>query len=164
MEIQTELNVWMEKGSLLKDELQCRFSSLCDIQEEITKALKTSAEDGDFDFTSYQAAKFQGEILNMKQENNKVADELQAGMDHVTTLQLEVEKAMAKLNEEYKFSASKKQQPSPQQLAHSESRSRVPLRSFIFGVTPKKQKRSLFAVVAPAMHKRYHAKARSQSS
>lgn len=164
MEIQTELNVWMEKGSLLKDERQCRFSSLCDIQEEITKALKTSAEDGDFDFTSYQAAKFQGEILNMKQENNKVADELQAGMDHVTTLQLEVEKSMAKLNEEYKFSASKKQQPSPQQLAHSESRSSVPLRSFIFGVSPKKQKRSLFAVVAPAMHKRYHAKARSQSS
>ncbi|KAM5577043.1 protein NETWORKED 2D [Rosa sericea] len=159
MEIQTELNVWLEKSSLLKDELQCRFSSLCDIQEEITKALKTSAEDGDFDFTSYQAAKFQGEILNMKQENNKVGDELQAGLDHVTTLQLEVEKFMAKLNEEYKFSASmKKQQPVQPQLTHSESRSRVPLRSFIFGVTPKKQRRSIFAVVAPAMHKKYHAK------
>ncbi|PRQ48478.1 putative protein Networked (NET), actin-binding (NAB) [Rosa chinensis] len=165
MEIQTELNVWLEKSSLLKDELQCRFSSLCDIQEEITKALKTSAEDGDFGFTSYQAAKFQGEILNMKQENNKVGDELQAGLDHVTTLQLEVEKVMAKLNEEYKFSASmKKQQPVQPQLTHSESRSRVPLRSFIFGVTPKKQRRSIFAVVAPAMHKKYHAKNRSNSN
>ncbi|KAL6227646.1 hypothetical protein ACLB2K_001603 [Fragaria x ananassa] len=165
MEIQTELNVWMEKSSLLKDELQCRFASLCDIQEEITKALKTSAEDGDFDFTSYQAAKFKGEILNMKQENNKVGDELQAGLDHVTALQLEVEKAMGKLNEEYKFSASiKKQQPAQAQLTHTESRSRVPLRSFIFGVTPKKQKRSIFAVVAPAMHKKYHGKSRSTSN
>ncbi|XP_050363376.1 protein NETWORKED 2D [Argentina anserina] len=165
MEIQTELNVWLEKSSVLKDELQCRFSSLCDIQEEITKALKTSAEDGDFDFTSYQAAKFKGELLNMKQENNKVGDELQAGLDHVTTLQLEVEKAMGKLNEEYKFSASmKKQQPNQQQLTDSESRSRVPLRSFIFGVTPKKQKRSIFAVVAPAMHKKYHAKSRANSN
>ncbi|CAL2267186.1 unnamed protein product [Prunus armeniaca] len=160
MEIQTELNVWLEKGALLKDELQCRFTSLCDIQEEITKALKTGAEDGDFEFTSYQAAKFQGEILNMKQENNKVADELQAGLDHVNALQLEVEKTMAKLNEEYRLSGSKKQPPA--HLAHSESRSRVPLRSFIFGVTPKKQKRSIFAVVAPAMHKRYQdSKARS---
>ncbi|KAM1161334.1 hypothetical protein ACFX2B_000444 [Malus domestica] len=160
MEIQTELNVWLEKGALLKDELQCRFTSLCDIQEEITKALKTSAEDGDFKFTSYQAAKFQGEILNMKQENNKVADELQAGLDHVNALQIEIEKTMAKLNEDYRLVGSKKQPPP--QLAHSESRSRVPLRSFIFGVTPKKQKRSIFSVVAPAMHKRYQdSKAKS---
>ncbi|KAM0971095.1 hypothetical protein PS1_019290 [Malus domestica] len=160
MEIQTELNVWLEKGALLKDELQCRFKSLCSIQEEITKALKTSAEDGDFKFTSYQAAKFQGEILNMKQENNKVADELQAGLDHVNALQLEIDKSMAKLNEDYRLAGSKKQ-PAPQ-LAHSESRSRVPLQSFIFGVAPKKQKRSIFAVVAPAMHKRYQdSKAKS---
>ncbi|KAJ6915572.1 hypothetical protein NC652_018266 [Populus alba x Populus x berolinensis] len=53
-----------------------KFTSLCDIQDEITSALKESAEDDEFKFTSYQAAKFQGEVLNMKQENNKVADEL----------------------------------------------------------------------------------------
>ena len=29
-------------------------------------ALKASAEDDDFKFTSYQAAKFQDEVLNMK--------------------------------------------------------------------------------------------------
>ncbi|KAK3165893.1 hypothetical protein QOZ80_1AG0039020 [Eleusine coracana subsp. coracana] len=32
--------------------------------------------------TDLQAAKFQGEVSNMKQENNKVTKELQAGLDH----------------------------------------------------------------------------------
>lgn len=152
-EVQTELTVWLEKSVLLKDEMQCRFASLCNIQEEITQALKTSAEDDDFKFTSYQAAKFQGEVLNMKQENNKVADELQAALDHVTSLQLEVDKALAKLNEEFALSGSRKQQEP--QLRHSESHSRVPLRSFIFGTKPKKQK-SIFSCMTPAMHRKYH--------
>ncbi|TKY69956.1 NETWORKED 2D [Spatholobus suberectus] len=152
-EIQSEITLWMEKGALLKEELQCRFSSLCDIQEEITAALKASAEDDDFRFTSYQAAKFQGEILNMKQENNKVADELQAGLDIVTSLQLEVEMALVKLNDEFGFSASKRQQNG--QLRQSETRAKVPLRSFIFGAKPKKQ--SIFSCMTPGMHRKYRA-------
>ncbi|XWS45020.1 hypothetical protein CRYUN_Cryun15aG0100100 [Craigia yunnanensis] len=151
-EVQTEMNVWVEKSVLLKEELKNRFSSLCEIQEEITKALKASAEDDDFRFTSYQAAKFQGEILNMKQENNKVADELQAGLDHVTTLQLEAERTLAKLTEEWGLSGSKSRQSS--QLQHSDSRSGVPLRSFIFGVKPKKQRTSIFSCVHPALHRK----------
>jgi len=153
-EIRTELTVWLEKSELLKDELQCRFSSLCNIQEEITTALKESAEEDEFKFTSYQAAKFQGEVLNMKQENNKVADELQAGLDHVTALQLELEKTLVKLDEEFEFSGSKKE--ADPQLGHVHSRSRVPLRSFIFGVKSKKQKPSIFSCMSPAMHRKYH--------
>uniref|UniRef100_A0A2N9IZP0 NAB domain-containing protein n=1 Tax=Fagus sylvatica TaxID=28930 RepID=A0A2N9IZP0_FAGSY len=153
-EIQTELTLWLEKSALLKDELQCRFSSLCNIQEEITTALKESAEEDEFKFTSYQAAKFQGEVLNMKQENHKVGDELQAGFDHVTTLQLELERTLAKLNEEFGLAGSRKQ-VGPQ-LRHTESRNRVPLRSFIFGVKPKKQKQSIFSCMSPAMHRKYH--------
>ncbi|KAJ1421050.1 hypothetical protein SESBI_13920 [Sesbania bispinosa] len=118
---------------------------------KITTTLKTSAEDDDFRFTSYQAAKFQGEILNMKQENNKVADEFQAGLDIVTSLQLEVEKALVKLNEQFGLSTSKRQQNG--QLRQSESRARVPLRSFIFGVKPKKQ----FSCMTPGMHRKYRA-------
>ncbi|XP_065875071.1 protein NETWORKED 2A [Euphorbia lathyris] len=152
-EIHTELSMWLETGVQLKDEVKSRFSSLCDIQEEITAALKESAEDDDIKFTSYNAAKFQGEILNMKQENNKVADELQAGLDHVTTLQLEVERTLAKLGEEYKLSGSK-DQPNIQ-LQHSDSRSRIPLRSFIFGIKPKKQKHSFFSCVTP-LQKKYN--------
>ncbi|KAE9614471.1 putative protein Networked (NET), actin-binding (NAB) [Lupinus albus] len=151
-EIQTELTVWLESTMLLKEELQHRFSSLCEIQEEIRIALNTSAGDDDFKFTSYQAAKFQGEILNMKQENNKVADELQAGLDLVATLQLDVEKALAKLNEQFGLSNSKRVQ-----VTNSESHNRVPLRSFIFGVKPKKQKQSIFSCMTPAMHRKYRA-------
>ncbi|OMO92802.1 KIP1-like protein [Corchorus capsularis] len=153
-EIQTELTVWVEKSVMLKKELKNRFSSLCEIQEEITTALKTSAEDDDFKFTSYQAAKFQGEVLNMKQENNKVADELQAGLDHITTLQLDVERTLAKLSEEWGLTGNKSRHSGL--LQHSESRSRVPLRSFIFGVKAKKQKTSIFSCVHPALHRKYN--------
>ncbi|XP_022752044.1 protein NETWORKED 2D-like [Durio zibethinus] len=161
-EVQTELSVWLEKSVLLKEELKNRFSSLCEIQEEITKALKASAEDDEFSFTSYQAAKFQGEILNMKQENNKVADELQAGLDHLTTLQLEVERTLAKLTEDWGLSGSKSRQSSQLQL--SDSRSGVPLRSFIFGVKPKKQKTSIFSCVHPALQRKYNGLRSGNSS
>ncbi|CAK8561800.1 unnamed protein product [Lathyrus sativus] len=146
-EIQNELTLWLENSAMLKEELQQRFASLCEIQEEITGALKASAEGYDFKFTSYNAAKFQGEVLNMKQENNKVADELQAGFDLVTSLQLEAEKALAKLNERFGLSNSKRNQIRP-----SDPKNRVPLRSFIFGVKPKKQKQSIFS-----MHRKYRA-------
>ncbi|XP_022929449.1 protein NETWORKED 2D-like [Cucurbita moschata] len=154
-EIQTELTVWSDKSAALKEELQTRFSSLCNIQEEITAGLKASAEEDDFSFTSYQAAKFQGEVLNMKQENNKVADELQAALDHIATLQHKVETNLSKLDEEFKLSGSKAQETP--QLRHSESRNRIPLRSFIFGVKQKKQKQSIFSGMAPVMQKKYHA-------
>lgn len=154
-EIQTELTVWMDKCVLLKDEQQSRFTSLCDIQEEITKAVKTSAEDEDFRFTSYQAAKFQGEVLNMKQENNKVANELQAGLDHITVLQIDVDRTLVRLNEEYEFSGPPNSHQDGSKLTHSPSRARVPLRSFIFGVKQKKRP-SIFTCMTPAMHRKYN--------
>jgi len=159
-EIQSEITVWVEKSALMKEEVQRRLSSLCVIQEEITNALKASAEDDDFRFTSYQSAKFQGEVLNMKQENNKVADELQAGLDIARSLQLEIEKALIKLNEQFGFSTSKRQESG--QLRESETRARVPLRTFIFGVKPKKQ--SIFSYMTPRMHRKFNsASARDQS-
>ncbi|CAH8337267.1 unnamed protein product [Eruca vesicaria subsp. sativa] len=151
-EINTDLGLWLEKGAALKEELKSRFESLCNIQEEITKALKSSAEDDDFRFTSYQAAKFQGEVLNMKQENNKVADELQAGLDHITTLQLEIDKTLGMLTEEFALSGSKNR--SELELQHSDSRSRVPLRSFIFGSKQKKAKPSIFSCMHPSLYRK----------
>ncbi|PIN19264.1 hypothetical protein CDL12_08062 [Handroanthus impetiginosus] len=139
-EIQTELSVWLEQSVSLKDELKGRFASLCSIQEEITKALKEGVEEDEIKFSSHQAAKFQGEILNMKQENNKVREELQAGLDHVRILQLEIEKTLRKLNEEFSISSEQ---------TDTFSRPRVPLRSFIFGTKPKKQKNSIFSCMHP---------------
>ncbi|MCD9638291.1 Kinesin- motor protein [Datura stramonium] len=136
-EIQNELTLWLEQSLSLKDELKRRFSSLCSIQEEITKALKEGVEEEEIRFSSHQAAKFQGEVLNMKQENNKVREELEAGVEHITTLQVDVEKTLRKLDQEFDVSGS---QP---QLTNSASRSKIPLRAFIFG-TKAKKKRSFF--------------------
>ncbi|PPR90407.1 hypothetical protein GOBAR_AA30276 [Gossypium barbadense] len=149
-EIQTELSLWVEKSKSLKEELKNRFASLCEIQEEITKALKASAEDEEFRFTSFQAAKFQGEILNMKQENNRVGDELQAGLDLAAALQRDAEKALTKLSEDWGVQGSKSRHGTGQQ----DPRSNVPLRSFIFGVKQKKQKTSIFSVVQG--QRKYH--------
>ncbi|GJM94422.1 hypothetical protein PR202_ga11063 [Eleusine coracana subsp. coracana] len=80
-ELKIELQVWLEQNEMLKGELQCRFDSLCSIQAEIEEAMEMGAdtEEG-ARFAPYQAAKFQGEVSNMKHENNKVANELQAGL------------------------------------------------------------------------------------
>ena len=153
-EIQTELSVWLEQNALLKEELQQRFSSLCNIQEDISRTLKEGPGDEEIKFTSYQAAKLQGEVMNMQQENNKVAGELQAGLDHVRGLQTEVEKTLTKLNEEFGLAGSKNNNHI--QLTHSTSRGRVPLQSFIFGVKPKKQKPSIFSCMNPSLHRKYH--------
>ncbi|KAI4387169.1 hypothetical protein MLD38_005019 [Melastoma candidum] len=146
-DIQIELTVWSDKCMHLKDEQQSRFSSLCHIQEEITKALKASAEDDDFKFTSYQAAKFQGEVLNMKQENNKVANELQAGLNHIASLQVEVGRTLAKLNEKLGLPGSKNYQNA--QLKQAISRTRIPLRAFIFGTKQKKQTAPIYMSPIP---------------
>ncbi|THF99340.1 hypothetical protein TEA_007660 [Camellia sinensis var. sinensis] len=86
-EIQTELTLWIEQSTSLKDELQRKFSSLCNIQEEITNALTKGAEEEEMLFTSHDAAEFQGEVVNMKQEHNKVRDELQTVQDVPGSLQ-----------------------------------------------------------------------------
>ncbi|KAL8472234.1 hypothetical protein ACS0TY_029448 [Phlomoides rotata] len=139
-EIQRELGVWSAQSVPLKDELKSRFASLCTIQEEITQALREGAEEDEIKFSSHQAAKLQGEVLNMKQENNKVREELQAALDHVSILQLQIDKTLSKLNEELGISSD--------QPEHS-NRNRVPLRSFIFGTKPKKQKHSIFSIMHP---------------
>ncbi|KAI5001284.1 hypothetical protein ZWY2020_025934 [Hordeum vulgare] len=159
--LKTELQVWSEQNAMLRGELQCRFTSLCDIQEEISTALEMDTEqaeqteEGAPRFTSYSAGKFQGEVLNMQQENNRVSDELQSGLDHVKTIQFAIEK---KLNEGVNLSSS----ASPAEegveegpdgvLARVPTKAKVPLQSFLF---PAKQKKpSLFARVTPAvLHK-----------
>ncbi|KAL2241082.1 UNVERIFIED_CONTAM: Kinase-interacting protein 1 [Sesamum indicum] len=152
-EIQTALHLWLDQSMSLKDELKQRFASLCSIQEDITKALKEGVEEDEIRFSSHQAAKFQGEILNMKHENNKVREELQAGIDHVHKLELEVEETLKQLNSEFGISSDQQD---------SLNRPRIPLRSFIFG-TKKKQKHSIFSCMHP--YKRYHvSKASSRIS
>ncbi|KAG1371628.1 protein NETWORKED 2A [Cocos nucifera] len=150
--LKTELQVWLEQNALLRGELQCRLSSLCDIQEEISEVLMESSECEGAQFTPYQAAKFHGELLNMEQENSKVANELQVGLDHVRGLQDEIEKALLKLNEDFHLSGSKSgQHPHFRNLS---TRTRIPLRSFLFGTKPKRT--SIFSCMNPAYHKQHN--------
>ncbi|CAM0148377.1 unnamed protein product [Urochloa decumbens] len=145
-ELKIEVQVWLEQNAMFKGELQCKFDFLCSIQAEIegTMEMDTDTKDGTR-FTSYQVAKFQGEILNMKQENNKVADELQAGLDHVKGLQKEIEKVLAEILKSTSLSGPK----SSTTWRNAPSKSRVPLRMFLFPA--KKKKHSLFACVNPAL-------------
>ncbi|KAK4353056.1 hypothetical protein RND71_028574 [Anisodus tanguticus] len=138
-EIQNELAVWLEQSVPLKDEMKRRSTSLCIIQEEITKALKDGEEEDEIGFSSHQAAKLQGEVSNMKQENKKVKKELEAGVDDITTLQVDVEKTVTKLEKEFGLAAGN------QQLVNNSAGGSIPLRSFIFGTKPKKQRRSVFS-------------------
>jgi hypothetical protein len=59
----------LDENVLLKGEVENRFSSLCSIQEDISKITILGKSDDDH-FALFQAAKFQGEVLNMKQENH----------------------------------------------------------------------------------------------
>ncbi|TQE06856.1 hypothetical protein C1H46_007494 [Malus baccata] len=151
-EIQTELSLWLEHNAVLKDDLQGRLSSLCHIQDEISRLSSLSSEGENMELISkYQAAKFQGEVLNMKQENNKVADELQAGLNRVDGLKVEVEKTLARLDGELGISVSK----SINNPKRSTSKSRIPLRSFLFGVKLRRQRPSIFSCASPSLQKQH---------
>ncbi|KAI9106900.1 hypothetical protein K1719_022428 [Acacia pycnantha] len=137
-EIRAELSLWLENNSILQEELHGRYSSLCNIQDEISRVAIADSE-----LSGYQAAKFQGEVLHMKQENNKIASELQAGLSLVKRLKVEVDKTLEDLDQTFEVGTQ------PWIKHSSSSRNRIPLRSFLFGAKLKKPRQSLFACVNP---------------
>ncbi|XP_062225375.1 protein NETWORKED 2A-like [Phragmites australis] len=148
-DLSTDLQVWLEKNVLLQWELESRFSLLCSIQEEISKITMLNRTD-EAHFTPFQAAKFQGEVSNMKQENNKVTKELQAGLDHVRGLQVEVGRALLKLRENIELSIGRSNR-AQQNFRSLSVKAGVPLRTFLFGSKPKRA--SLFSCMGPIMPK-----------
>ncbi|CAL9229840.1 unnamed protein product [Arabidopsis halleri] len=145
-EIRNEMTVWLEKSLLLKEEINIRASTLSDIQNEITEALKTDSEDSEMKLTIYQGAKFEGEVSNMKKENNRIAEELQTGLEQVTKLMKDADTTLEKLSEEFSLSESNVQ-------SSQDRKTRIPLRSFIFDIKPKKQRISLFSCIQPSLSK-----------
>ncbi|EEC72271.1 hypothetical protein OsI_05430 [Oryza sativa Indica Group] len=120
--------------------------------QEITAALEQGGGGGEF--TSYQAAKFQGEVLNMQQENNRVSDELHAGQDHVKGLQAQIEKKLQHGGvtlPDADGPAAGAATPPPLPLTRVASKSKVPLQSFLFPAKAKKP--SLLARVTPVLQK-----------
>ncbi|KAG0450395.1 hypothetical protein HPP92_026806 [Vanilla planifolia] len=153
-ELHTELQVWLEQNGLLKGELQRRCASLCAIQEEVSRA-SWHAEDSKFD--PYLVAKFHGEVFNMQQQNNKVAKELQTGLDHVKGLQSEVAVALSKVRERFDLGGLNGYQQC-NNLRQLSAKAKVPLRTFLFG--EKKKKPSIFSCMSPALH-RHHGHMKS---
>ncbi|CAN8241240.1 unnamed protein product [Cochlearia groenlandica] len=156
-EIRTELQLWLENSAVLKDELQGRYASLANIQEEIARVTSQSggSKVSDSEISGYQAAKFHGEILNMKQENKRVSTELQSGLDRVRALKAEAERILSKLEEDLGISNATEARTAPSRSSSS-GRPRIPLRSFLFGVKLKKHRQqkqsstSLFSCVSPS--------------
>ncbi|XP_074555714.1 protein NETWORKED 2D-like [Curcuma longa] len=146
-ELKTELGVWLEESALLRGELQSRISSFSELQEEISSAMNAKMESVEVLFTPYEAAKFHGEVMNMKQENTKAIGELQLGQDQVKKLQAEIEDHLSKSCEKF--------EPFPPGSPHghldSPPRTRVPLRVFLFGAKPKKP--SFFERIQPVFQK-----------
>ncbi|XP_052188707.1 protein NETWORKED 2A-like [Diospyros lotus] len=146
-EIQTELALWLEHNTLLEDDLQTRLSSLSGIQEEISRSSSFGSKEEETELSDYQAAKFQGEVMNMKHENSKIAYKLRAGFESAKQLQVEISTILWTLEEELGISKHRQ--------TKSSSRSKLPLRSFLFGVRLRKQKPSLFQCMNPALQKQY---------
>ncbi|KAI4366530.1 hypothetical protein MLD38_022398 [Melastoma candidum] len=163
-EIQSELRMWLEHNSLLKEEQQNRSISLLRIQDDISKLAMAKPGERQAVLNEYQAAKFHGEVTNMEQENNKVAYQLQAGLDRVKKLQGEIERSLTRLEEcmgmSGGFRSGKFLGPSGSSSSGGSSgKHRLPLRSFLFGVKLKKQYKqkqsSLFSCMTPVLQKQY---------
>ncbi|GJV12068.1 NETWORKED 2A-like protein [Tanacetum coccineum] len=145
-DMQTEVTLWLEKNEILDDDLQHRLTSLYDIEGELSDLNNDVSNDEKTVVTlnSYKSAKFQGEVLNMKQENVKVLDELRVACERVQMLQIDIEKTLSILDEEL----GKKRK--------SNSNLKVPFRSFLFGAKlRKKRKSSLFACMSPSLQRQY---------
>ncbi|XP_020983708.2 protein NETWORKED 2A-like [Arachis duranensis] len=154
-EIRTELSLWLEHNTVLQVEMQDRNSSLCHLHDEIIRASNNNGEEekeGELTISPYQAAKFQGEIMNLKQQNNTVASELQAGLSLVSGMKNDVEKTLDELD---LVIAPNKKSSSHGSSKNDSGRPRVPLKSLLFGAKLKKhkQKQSLFSCVNPTVHK-----------
>lgn len=144
--LKTELQVWLEQNALLRSDVQSRLTSICNVQDEINQAVGPS-------FISYQAAKFLGEVLNMQQENNRVADELRAALDQARELQTEMEKTLERQQESINISESSNKTNNSQNFRTIPTKNQVPLQSFLFPV--KNKKPSIFARVNPVLQKQY---------
>lgn len=140
--LNTRLTSWLQQSILLNNELDTINSYLCSIQEEITQE--------EIKFSVHQAAKFKGDILNMKQENNKVIEELEGGLDNAIALKQEIEQTLKRL--EIKFGLSANQN---QPRKGWSSRRSLSLRSLLFGGESKKQNSCLFSCLGH--HKRTHS-------
>ncbi|KAE8669138.1 hypothetical protein F3Y22_tig00112254pilonHSYRG00076 [Hibiscus syriacus] len=97
--LEDNIAFWMS-NAVLKDEVQGRYSSLCNIKEVELRMSKSNDYKGELELDGYKAARFQGVLLNMKQENSKVSNELKGGFDRMQQLKEDIGDIMANLEKE----------------------------------------------------------------
>ncbi|KAJ4764139.1 Kinase interacting (KIP1-like) family protein [Rhynchospora pubera] len=149
-DLKTELEVWLEQITLLKQELQGRVSSLTGMRDEISEAVRGStATDGS------RLSVFQGEVLGLQLENDKAEMELRAGVDLVSSLHIKVDSDLSKIKESFELPSSESERKTKlEHFKQHPSKSRVPLRNFLFGQKPKpKKKPSFFDCINPIFQK-----------
>lgn len=84
-----------------------------------------------------------------------MSSQLQSGLDRVRTLKTDVERILSKLEEDIGISSATEARTTPSKSSSS-GRTRIPLRSFLFGVKLKKHTKqkqasaSLFSCVSPS--------------
>ncbi|CAJ1974025.1 unnamed protein product [Sphenostylis stenocarpa] len=135
-EIRSELSLWLEHSEVLHEELKGRHPSLCTLQDEIARAANPNGASNMAELSGYQAAKFQGAVFNMKQENHKVCSELQAGIIIVKGLQDQVEEMLEELSQEMGAN-------NQDQITKQSTNRKMPLKSFLFGMKLKKQRQQV---------------------
>nr|XP_043638131.1 kinase-interacting protein 1-like [Erigeron canadensis] len=145
-DMHTEVILWLEKSGILEDDLQHRLTSFSDIQNEISGISTSEYSNAEKAITTplgeHQAAKFQGEVLNMKQENANVLDELRVASERVRKLQVDLERTLSELEAELG------------KVKKSDSSLKVPFKSFLFGAKLKRKRRSsLFKCMSPSLRR-----------
>ncbi|KAG6500836.1 hypothetical protein ZIOFF_040693 [Zingiber officinale] len=152
-ELKTELLLWSEQSTLLREELEKRYLSFNDMQEEISIVVSKSSSSEGALFTPYEAARLQSEVMSMKHMSNKASSHLLLGFNQIKGVQSEIEKQLAKLYENFQILISRGK--------HDPNTAGVPLSAFLYGFKPKKT--SIFSRILPIfqkqkakIHSRYH--------
>jgi hypothetical protein len=151
-DLKTELEVWLEQITLLKQELHGRVSSLASMRDEISEAVRSSTgTDGS------RLSVFQGEVLGLQLGNDKAEIELRASIDLVSGMRIKVDSDLSKIKESFELPSSESQRNTKwEHFRQHPTKSRVPLRNFLFGPKPKpKKKPSFFACINPVFQKQY---------
>lgn len=151
-DLKTELEVWLEQITMLKQELQGRGSSLTGTRDEISEAVRSSTvTDGS------RLSVFQGEVLGLQLGNDKAEIELRAAVDLVSGIRIKVDSNLSKIKESFELPSSESEHNTKwEHFKQHPSKSRVPLRNFLFGPKPKpKKKPSFFACINPVFQKQY---------
>ncbi|XP_074577957.1 protein NETWORKED 2A-like [Curcuma longa] len=152
-ELKTEFLLWSEQSMLLREELEKRFLSLNNMQEEISSVVSKSSTSEGALFTPHEAARLQSEVMNMKQVSSKASSHLLVGLDQIKGVQSEIERQLAKLYETFQIFISRGK--------HDPNKEGVPLSAFLYGFKPKKS--SIFSRILPIFQKQ-KAKAHSRLS